>query len=165
MLQISTNGKICRFDPHNYQLFKHWFSHNPSVSSDEGLTLETSATHHIPQAKNIRYQLLLIKPVFSLLANAEKTVFSKLVFPCSKKNPVIFTYTHTNTLHIKHTQAKSRQKQSVRKLCFYLNLQTINYEPLQAYSSLNQRHISEIFTKSQSHIKIYKKHFNLTEIE
>ena len=26
----------------NYQLFKHWFYHNPSVCSNEGLTLETS---------------------------------------------------------------------------------------------------------------------------
>ena len=32
--------------------------------SDEGLKLGTSATHHIPQAKNIPYQPLLIKPVF-----------------------------------------------------------------------------------------------------
>ena len=45
--------------------------------ANEGLTLETSATHHIPQAKNIPYQPLLIKPVFSLLANGEKTVFIK----------------------------------------------------------------------------------------
>ena len=37
------------------------------------LTLETSAIHQISQAKNIPYQLLLIKPIFSLLANAEKT--------------------------------------------------------------------------------------------
>ena len=50
--------------------------------SDEGLTLETSATHHIPQAKNIPYQPLLIKPTFSLLANTEKQFFSKLVFQC-----------------------------------------------------------------------------------
>ena len=35
-----------------------------TVSSDEGLTLETSATHHIPQARNIPYQPLLIKPVY-----------------------------------------------------------------------------------------------------
>ena len=35
------------------------------VCSDEGLTLETSAKHHIPQAKNISYQPLLIKPVFT----------------------------------------------------------------------------------------------------
>ena len=33
------------------------------VCSDEGLTLETSAKHHIPQAKNIPYQPLLIKPL------------------------------------------------------------------------------------------------------
>ena len=31
--------------------------------SDKGLTLEMSATHQIPQAKNIPYQPLLIKPV------------------------------------------------------------------------------------------------------
>ena len=46
-----------------------------SVCSDEGLTLETPATHYIPQAKNISYQPLLIKPIFSLLANVEKNVF------------------------------------------------------------------------------------------
>ena len=28
----------------------------PAVCSDEGLTLETSAKHHIPQATNIPYQ-------------------------------------------------------------------------------------------------------------
>ena len=54
-----------------------WF-----VCPDEGLTLETSATHQIPQAKNIPYQHLLIKLVFSLFAIAEKIVFSKLVFQC-----------------------------------------------------------------------------------
>ena len=53
------------------------------ICSDEGLTLETSATHFIPQANNIPYQPLLIKPVFSLLAKAEKQfLFSKLVFKC-----------------------------------------------------------------------------------
>ena len=31
-------------------------SREQSVSSDEGLTLETSANRHIPQAKNIPYQ-------------------------------------------------------------------------------------------------------------
>ena len=31
-----------------------------TVCSDEGLTLEMSATHQIPQAKNIPYQPLLI---------------------------------------------------------------------------------------------------------
>ena len=34
-------------------------------TSDEGLTLETSAKHHIPQATNIPYQPLLIKPIFN----------------------------------------------------------------------------------------------------
>ena len=48
----------------------------------EGLTLETSAKHHIPQATNIPYQPLLIKPIFSVLAHAEKQFFSKLVFEC-----------------------------------------------------------------------------------
>ena len=55
-----------------------------AVCSDEELTLETSAKHHTPQAKNIpyAYQPLLIKPTFSVLAHADKTVFSKLVFKC-----------------------------------------------------------------------------------
>ena len=33
------------------------------------------ARHHTPQAKNIPCQPLLIKPIFSVLAHAEKTVF------------------------------------------------------------------------------------------
>ena len=33
-----------------------WFAHNSPVCSDEGLTLETSAKHHIPRATNISYQ-------------------------------------------------------------------------------------------------------------
>ena len=53
-----------------------------SVCSDKGLTLETSAKHQIPQAKNIPYQPLLIKPIFSVLAHAEKQFLSKLVFQC-----------------------------------------------------------------------------------
>ena len=36
-------GELCQF-------------HNSPVCSDEGLTLETSAKHHIPQATNIPYQ-------------------------------------------------------------------------------------------------------------
>ena len=51
-----------------------------NVYSDEGLTLETLAKHHIPQAINIPYQPLLIKPIFSVLAQAEKQFFSKLGF-------------------------------------------------------------------------------------
>ena len=46
-----------------------------SVCSDEGLMLETSAKHHIPQATNIPYQPLLIKPIFSVLAHAENSFF------------------------------------------------------------------------------------------
>ena len=57
-----------------------------SPSSEQTLTLETLAKHHIPQAKNIPCQPLLIKPVFSLLANSDKTGFflSKLVFSFQK---------------------------------------------------------------------------------
>ena len=39
------------------------------------LTLETSAKHHIPQVTKIPYQPLLIKPMFSVLAHAEKQFF------------------------------------------------------------------------------------------
>ena len=38
--------------------------------------------YHIPQATDIPYQPLLIKPIFSVLAHAEKQFFSKLVFEC-----------------------------------------------------------------------------------
>ena len=34
-----------------------------TLCSDEGLMLEVSAKHYIPQAKNIPYQPLLIKPI------------------------------------------------------------------------------------------------------
>ena len=51
-----------------------------SVCSDEGLTLEMSAKHHIPKATNIPYQPLLIKSIFSVLAHAKQQIFSKLVF-------------------------------------------------------------------------------------
>ena len=40
------------------------------------------AKHHIPQATNIPYQPLLIKPIFSVLAHAEKQFFTKLVIQC-----------------------------------------------------------------------------------
>ena len=50
------------------------------------LTLETSAEHHIPQATNIPYQPLLIKPIFSVLTHAEKQFFSNLVSQCFVKN-------------------------------------------------------------------------------
>ena len=65
-------------------------SSEQTVHSDEGLTLETSAKHHIPQATNIPYQPLLIKPIFSVLAHAEKQFFSKPVFPCLCMSAVIF---------------------------------------------------------------------------
>ena len=45
------------------------------VCSDERLTLGTSAKHHIPQATNIPYQPLLIKPILNVLAHAEKQFF------------------------------------------------------------------------------------------
>ena len=52
-------------------------SSEQTACSDEGLTLETSAKHHILQATNIPYQPLLIKPIFSVLAHGRKTVFFK----------------------------------------------------------------------------------------
>ena len=77
-------------------------SSEQTVCSDEGLTLETSAKHHIPQATNIPYQPLMIKPIISVVTHAEKQFFSKLVFetfvvayrkwsnkrPASNKRPV-----------------------------------------------------------------------------
>ena len=42
--------------------------------SDEWLTLETSAKHHIPQATNIPYQPLLIKPIFRDNLTRNKTI-------------------------------------------------------------------------------------------
>ena len=60
---------------------------SPSVCSHEGLTLQTSAKHHIPQAKNILYQPLLIKLIFNVLAHAEKQFFSKLVFQNLRFSP------------------------------------------------------------------------------
>ena len=51
------------------------------LCSDEGLTLETSPKRHIPQATNIPYQPLLIKPIFSVLAHAEKQSFFKTSLP------------------------------------------------------------------------------------
>ena len=38
------------------ELWANRFAHNSPVCSDEGLMLETSAKHHIPQATNIPYQ-------------------------------------------------------------------------------------------------------------
>ena len=69
MQLVSTSGKSLKlFDPHklitNY--LKTDFPAIPQFCSDEGLALETSATHYNPQAKNIPYQPLLIKPVFPL---------------------------------------------------------------------------------------------------
>ena len=64
-------------------------SEQTAVCSDEGLTLETSAKHHIPQATNLPYQPLLIKPIFSVLAHAEKQFFSKLVFECPSVCPSV----------------------------------------------------------------------------
>ena len=51
------------------------YARETDVCSDEGLTLEASAKHDIPQATNITYQPLLIKPIFSVLAYAEKQFF------------------------------------------------------------------------------------------
>ena len=40
-----------------------------------------AATRHISQAKNIPYQPLLIKSVFSVLTHAEKQYFFKTILP------------------------------------------------------------------------------------
>ena len=45
------------------------------VCSEEGPTLKTSAKHHIPQADKHTISTLLIKPIFSVLAHAEKQFF------------------------------------------------------------------------------------------
>ena len=48
------------------------------VCSDEGLTLGTPAIHQTTQAeKHTILRALLMKPIFSLFANADKTVFLK----------------------------------------------------------------------------------------
>ena len=53
-----------------------------STSSSSFINCEREESNHqIPQAKNIPYQPLLIKPVFNLLANAEKQVFFKTSLP------------------------------------------------------------------------------------
>ena len=57
-----------------------------AVCSDEGLTLKMLAKHHIPRAKNISYQPLLIKPIFNVLTHTKKQFFSKLVF----QGPLVF---------------------------------------------------------------------------
>ena len=43
--------------------FSAWVSTLNMGLINKGLTLETSAKHHIPQATNIPYQPLLIKPI------------------------------------------------------------------------------------------------------
>ena len=78
--------------------------------------LETSATHQIPQGKNIPYQPLLIKPIFSLLANTEKKhSFFKLVFQlkqCILRSP-LFT---TNRIPLKKGCIKLVNFKVVKKL-------------------------------------------------
>ena len=44
-----------------------------AACSDEGLTLKTSAKHHIPQSTNIPYQPLLIKPIKRAQLDARST--------------------------------------------------------------------------------------------
>ena len=53
-----------------------------ALSRSSLVTLETSATHHIPQATNIPYQPLLIKPIYCKrrlhsVAPSIKSVFPK----------------------------------------------------------------------------------------
>ena len=65
MLEIAT-----KFGPVSAQVLISVYM-QARVCSDEGLTLETSAKHHIPQVTNIPYQPLLIKPIFNVLAHTE----------------------------------------------------------------------------------------------
>ena len=72
---LMNKGRYCMFVAFGIWCLAKVSSVSPFVGadcSDEGLTLKTSAKHHIPQAKNIQYQPLLIKPIFSVLAHAEK---------------------------------------------------------------------------------------------
>ena len=55
---------------------KKFTSDNKPSCSDEGLTLETSAKHHIPQATNIPYQPCWSNP-YSAYSPTQKTVFFK----------------------------------------------------------------------------------------
>ena len=62
------------------------------VCSDEGLTLETSAKHHIPQVTNITISTIVDQThILSILTHTEKQFFSKLVF---QYLPNCLTYLH-----------------------------------------------------------------------
>ena len=65
------------------------------ICSDEGLMLETSATHQTQQTKNMPYQPLLIKPTLSLLANAENADFCRTSLPVFDRQ--IYTPTDRQT--------------------------------------------------------------------
>ena len=52
-----------------------------SVCSDEGLVLEMSAIRQIPQAKNIPFQPLLIKPYYPYSPSQKKIVFFNTYLP------------------------------------------------------------------------------------
>ena len=52
-----------RYNANDYQNQIKYTS--KTVCSDEELTLDKSAKHHIPQATNIPYQPLLIKPIYT----------------------------------------------------------------------------------------------------
>ena len=96
-----------------------------TVCSDEGLTLETSANHHIPQATNMPYQPLLIKPIFSVLAHAEKQFFAKLVFELSHWPGSVFYCSSTLFLHQKMlyiSEIFSQPRTFRWKSCFFTTL-------------------------------------------
>ena len=70
------------------------------VCSDEGLTLETSAKHY-PTGDKHTISTLLIKPIFSVLAHAEKQFFSKLVFQkVISRGAVEISLSHVFTLRL-----------------------------------------------------------------
>ena len=86
-LSVFTSVCLSEFSFSTAGLYRSFLSVCLFVCSDEELTLETSAAHHIPQAKNIPYQPLLIKPwsnPYSAYSPTQKKThfFSKLVFQC-----------------------------------------------------------------------------------
>ena len=56
------------------------------------------AKHHIPQATNIPYQTLLIKPIFSVLACAEKVFFKTSLRAFAAAWPVLTVDSLANLL-------------------------------------------------------------------
>ena len=91
---------VSSVSPSSEQAGELWFeecedSSIPQSAPTEGLTLETSAKHHIPQATNIPYQPLLIKPIFYEKATApEMCAILQLVSTPLNPRPLIADRTY-----------------------------------------------------------------------